>query len=395
MKNLVSIDSLTGAAFKEPIYAYRKAMIRKAVSCFLKKFNGHCLYAVKTNAEDYILKDLYKEGIKSFDVASLEEVKQIHELFPKADMYFMHPVKSRHTISQSYFKYGIRHFSLDSEGELLKILEETDGATDLNLHVRLSIPNSYSELNLSEKFGVALQEAPDLLKKTSSLSKKIGICFHVGSQCMHPDAYKIAIRMAIDTILKTNIPIDYFNIGGGFPSIYPGMMPPSLDGYFESINLELDKFNQSKKPVFLCEPGRALVAESTSLIVKVDLRKDTFLYINEGTFGALYDAGKPKFTFPVRMIAQAASSSSDLVPFSFYGPTCDSADFMKGPFYLPNDIQEGDYIEIGQMGAYAKSLASNFNGFKTKKPVFDVNDDPLMTLYDDHICHENIEMIAA
>lgn len=339
---------------------------------------------------------MYEKGINSFDVASLEEVGLVRELLPDAELFFMHPVKSRHAIRQAYFDYGVRNFSLDSETELNKILHETDNAKDLQLHVRLAMPNNFAELALAEKFGVNLQAAPALMRKVSQIAKKTGVCFHVGSQCMHPDAYRIAIRMAAEVIEQSGITPDFFNVGGGFPSIYPGMTPPDMVDYFDAIHEEFRSLKNHESMQLLAEPGRALVAESMSVIVRVVLRKGNHLYINEGTYGSLFDAGTPGFIFPMKLICDDKIYSSDLQPFSFYGPTCDSLDYMKGPFYLPNDIDEGDFIEIGQIGAYGRTLATGFNGFKYDDSMVYVNDQPLMTMYDiTHSANEKLEIIAA
>ena len=202
--------------------------------------------------------------------------------------------------------------------------------------------------------------------------------------------------MTREIIEQAEVAIAYFNVGGGFPSIYPGMIPPDMKEYFDAIHNEFTKISNYESIRLLAEPGRALVAESMSLIVRVELRKNNLLYINDGTYGGLFDAGIPGFIFPMQLIRSQESYASDLVPFSFYGPTCDSLDFMKGPFYLPNDIHEGDYIEIGQMGAYGRTMATNFNGFKSQEEVIHVSDEPLMTMYDDlHISNEPLEIIAA
>jgi len=380
-----------------PFFVFRPHTLEKSISFFKQNFNATNLYAVKTNPDVAVLNHMYDSGINSFDVASLDEIELIHGLFPDAKMFFMHPVKSRDAIKEAYFTYGVRDFSLDSKDELKKILKETNNAKDLNLHVRLSIPNNFAEMALSEKFGENLQKAPDLLAKVAAYAQKVGICFHVGSQCMHPNAYKIAIRMAGEVIEQTGIKIDYFNVGGGFPSIYPGMIPPDMKGYFEAIHQEFARLKNHENMQLLAEPGRALVAECMSLIVRVDLRKGRNLYINDGTYGSLFDAGIPNFIFPVKLLCNDKVYSSDLASFSFYGPTCDSMDFMKGPFYLPSDTEEGDYIEIGQMGAYGRTMATRFNGFSVADDMTYVYDEPLMTMYSENqnYSHESFEVIAA
>ena len=367
---------------EEPVHIFRPHILKKAVKHFKDNFSGKPLYAVKTNPSVHILKNIYKLGVTSFDVASLSEVKLVKEIAPEAELFFMHTVKSRSAIRKSYFEYGVKNYSLDSEDEMNKILEETDFAKDLNLFVRLAIPNTYAELTLADKFGVNSKDAPSLVKKVRKHSKKLGICFHVGSQCMHSDAYRIAMKMARAVLDKAKVEIEYLDVGGGFPSVYPGMTPPPLKSYFQAIDEEFKKFKNHESIELIAEPGRSLVAESGSLLAKVELRKDSFLYINDGTYGSLFDAGTPHFIFPVKMYRPEEKSCADnLLPYSFFGPTCDTLDFMKGPFYLPEDIEEGDYIEIGQLGAYGKALATQFNGFSASDETVIAEDEPIMSMY--------------
>ena len=131
----------------------------------------------------------------------------------------------------------------------------------------------------------------------------------------------------------------------------------------------------------MCEPGRAIVAESGSSIVRVVLRKKQKLYINDGTYGSLFDAGVPNFVLPTRMIPNGRITSKKLTSYSLYGPTCDSIDCMEGPFVLPNNLKEGDYIEVGQLGAYSLTFRTKFNGFYSDK-IFEVQDKPIMAMYE-------------
>ena len=363
-----------------PTFVVRKNSLDKSLQKF-KSLKCQILYPVKTNPDEFILSYFIENGIDSFDVASIGEIEKIQSLAnyhnKNLKTYFMHPVKPRDAIKKAYFEHNITHFSLDSQKELEKILEETNHAKDLNLHVRVSIPNSHSEINLSEKFGVNLQEAHSLLRDAKKHSKKVGICFHVGSQCMHPDAYKNAIKLTSN--LANEIGVDYFNIGGGFPSSYPGLSPQSMDSFFETIHSSFSLLNNKESITFLSEPGRALVAESMSLVVQVNLRKGNQLYINDGIYGNLFDAGFPKLVFPTRLLKEEISE--DLIPFQLYGPTCDSLDKMEGPFYLPSNVEEGDYIEIGQVGSYSKSMTSEFNGFRNNAEMFFVKDSPIISMY--------------
>ncbi|MDA7564915.1 type III PLP-dependent enzyme [Candidatus Pelagibacter sp.] len=381
MQKFKTVDDLINQLKPEkPIYCIRKKSIQLASTYFRNKFPGKVLYAVKTNPHPEVLKTIVESGIENFDIASIQEIKDIRAINPNAKCSYMHSVKSRESIKEAYFNYNVKAFSLDTKDELIKIIETTNEAKDLELFVRVAVSNEHAEIDLSTKFGSSITEATGLLRLTKQYAKKIGLSFHVGSQCMHPISYTKGIVDIGSIIKKTKIIPDYINIGGGFPAIYPDLVPQSLDNYFEEIKKGLANLNLEKLPEILCEPGRALVAESGSTIVRINLRKKQKLYINDGTYGTLFDAGTPNIVYPSRLIKSGKTISKKLTAFDFYGPTCDSMDYMKGPFLLPNNIKENDYIELGQLGAYGLTFRTQFNGFYSNE-IYEVEDEPIMTLY--------------
>ena len=383
MRKFRDVDELVNELKPDyPVYCIRPESIKKSTKFFKDNFPGKVLYAVKTNPNEKIIKQIVSNGIEDFDVASLNEIKLIKKIKPEANLYFMHTIKSKESISSAYFDYGVKNFSLDSKDELRKILEATNQAKDLNLFVRIAISNEHAEIDLSRKFGALPSEALGLVRLCKEHSKKLGISFHVGSQCMHKISYSKGIREIGNIIKKTKIIPDIINVGGGFPSLYPDLNPEPLDNYLNEIKLALKNLKLQKLPEIICEPGRAIVAESGSTIVKVILRKKQKLYINDGTYGSLFDAGVPNFVLPTKMITNGRIHSKKLTAFNFFGPTCDSLDYMKGPFLLPNNIKEGDYIELGQLGAYALTFRTKFNGFYSNE-IFELNDKPIMSLYED------------
>ena len=365
-----------------PVYCIRPNEIKKSVNFFKENFPGKILYAVKTNPNEKIIKQIIANGINEFDVASLNEIKLINKIYPEAKLHFMHTVKSKESIASAYNDYNVKSFSLDSKDELRKILDATNQAKDLELFVRIAISNEHAEIDLSRKFGALPSEALGLVRLCKQHAKKLGISFHVGSQCMHKISYSKGIKEIGNIIKKTKIIPDTINVGGGFPSVYPDLNPEPLSNYMMEIKKELNNLKLDKLPEIICEPGRAIVAESGSTIVKVILRKKNNLYINDGTYGSLFDAGAPNFVLPSKMIKEGRVQSKKLTSFSFFGPTCDGLDYMKGPFLLPNNIKEGDYIELGQLGAYSLTFRTNFNGFYSNE-IHELSDKPIMSMYDD------------
>ena len=382
MRKFDSVNELVNTLRPEsPVYCIRPKSIQKSVEFFKNAFPGKVLYAVKTNPNEKVIKIIINNGIQNFDVASINEIKIIRKIDNKVKLYFMHTVKSRESIEQAYFQYNVKDFALDTKEELLKILDATNNAKDLNLYVRVAISNEHAEIDLSRKFGALSSEALGLLRLCKEHGKKVGLSFHVGSQCMDKISFSKGVAEIGNIIKKTKITPDVINIGGGFPSIYPDLVPEPLENYMTEIKNELKKLKLEKMPEIFCEPGRALVAESGSTIVKVILKKKQKLYINDGTYGSLFDAGVPNFILPSKMITNGRIVSKKLTAFNFYGPTCDSLDYMKGPFMLPNNIREGDYIELGQLGAYGTTFRTKFNGFYSDA-IYQVDDKPILSMYD-------------
>ena len=392
MQKFSNVNDLVNTLKPEsPVYCIRPDSVKKSVEFFKNKFPGKVLYAVKTNPDERIIKIIIDNGIKNFDVASINEVKLVRKIDSKAKVYFMHTIKSRESIKEAYYQYNVKDFALDTKDELLKILESTNNAKDLNLYVRVAVSNEHAEIDLSRKFGALPSEALGLLRLCKEHGKKVGLSFHVGSQCMHKISFSKGIKEIGNIIKKTKIVPDVINVGGGFPSIYPDLIPEPLDNYMSEIKKGLDDLKLNKNVEVFCEPGRALVAESGSTIVKILLKKKQKLYINDGTYGSLFDAGVPNFILPSKMIKNGRVISKKLTAFNFYGPTCDSLDYMKGPFLLPNNIKEGDYIELGQLGAYGTTFRTKFNGFYSNE-IYQVDDKPILSMYDRKI---NVNYLVA
>jgi ornithine decarboxylase len=368
----------------QPVTLIRPHAARRAARFFIEKFPGRSLYAVKANPSPDLLRLLFESGVTHYDVASIAEVRLVAATLPGAVQCFMHPVKAEEAIEEAYFVHGVRTFSLDTMEELEKIVRATTSpegvaATDLNLCVRIRVSSDHSKLSLASKFGAEPDEMKALLIATRQAADALGICFHVGSQAMTPAAYHEALERVRAAIVAAAVTVDIVDVGGGFPSVYPGMEPPPLEAYFDVIARGFESLPISYSAELWCEPGRALCAEYASLLVRVEKRRGDQLYINDGAYGALFDAAHIGWRFPVKLIREAPSDTREM-PFSFYGPTCDDLDHMAGPFLLPADVGPGDYIEIGMLGAYGCAMRTAFNGFGTAATI-EMQDEPMASLY--------------
>ncbi|HEX8445188.1 MAG TPA: type III PLP-dependent enzyme [Sphingomonas sp.] len=363
----------------QPVTLLRPHAARRAARFFVEKFQGRSMYAVKANPSPDLLRILWESGITHYDVASIAEVRLVARTLPEATLCFMHPVKAEEAIAEAYAVHGVRTFSLDSLEELEKICRATNDATDLTLCVRLRVSSDHSKLSLASKFGVEPRDAAPLLLATRQVADALGICFHVGSQAMSPAAYIQAMGRVRAAIVGAAVTVDVIDVGGGFPSAYPGMTPPPLGAYFDAIKQSFESLPISYSAELWCEPGRALCAEYASLLVRVEKRRGDELFINDGAYGALFDAAHVAWRFPTELLRDTVSTTKDL-GFSFYGPTCDDMDHMVGPFMLPGDTKAGDYIEIGMLGAYGCAMRTGFNGFTAGENVV-VTDEPMASVY--------------
>lgn len=363
----------------EPVTLVRPHAAARAARFFVDRFPGKTLYAVKANPSADLLRVLWDNGVTHYDVASIAEVRLVARTLPDAILCFMHPVKAEEAIAEAYFNHGVRTFSLDSMTELSKVIRATKGAEDLNLLVRLRVSSDHSKLSLAAKFGAEPDEVADLLMAARQASDALGICFHVGSQAMTPHAYAQAMERVRAAIVAAAVTVDIIDVGGGFPSTYPGMEPPPLGAFFDTIHRAFESLPISYSAELWCEPGRALAAEYSSLIVRVEKRRGTELFINDGAYGALFDAAHVGWRFPVQLL-RAGEADAEMIPFSFYGPTCDDMDHMAGPFFLPADIKAGDFIEVGMLGAYGCAMRTKFNGFGAEETHV-VSDEPMASLY--------------
>ena len=364
---------------EEPMHCLRPGVFVAIARDFVTAFPGDVLYAVKCNPEPAVLRALWAGGVRHFDCASPAEVALVRSMFPDAGIHFMHPVKARGAIREAWARHGVRDFAIDCADELAKLRTEvaaTGVAGELGAIVRLALPKGQAVLDLSGKFGAAADDAVALLRAARPLAARLGVSFHVGSQCLDPLAWRRALGLVGEVVRAAGVTIDIVDVGGGFPVAYPDVVPPPLGAFVAEIEEGFDRLGLPSAKLW-AEPGRALVAGGGSVVVQVQLRRGDALYLNDGVYGSLADAGTLGFRYPVRLIrARDAADGATLRPFRFYGPTCDSADVMEGPFLLPDDIAEGDWIEIGQLGAYGGCLRTGFNGFDRAR-IVEVRDNPV------------------
>lgn len=376
MADFTTVDSLLTSLRPDiPVYAFRPAHTEKLAADFIRQFPGDVLYAVKANPHPLHLAALVRGGICHFDTASIAEIRLIRQLYPDAACYFMHPVKTAEAIKEAALIHNVTHFVVDHPDELQKVINNTRSNSLLGVVavLRLAMPRGRAIYDLGGKFGCSVAEAVSLAITAREAGLGVGISFHVGSQCLDPTAYGEAMQRVAAFIENAGIMPCLIDVGGGFPVAYTHTTLPDFSRYIEAIEGGLAAMAIDHPPRLLAEPGRALSAAGASLLVRVELRRDQQLYLNDGMYGGLSELRYAGLDCPMSVWRVGAGATqrltSSTADFRFMGPTCDSADILDGPFSLPHDIRAGDYIEIGMMGAYSITLRSDFNGFSDAKVV--------------------------
>lgn len=344
-----------------PFFRLDPGALDRVARTFLSGFPGLVTYAVKANPARAILSGLGRAGITTFDVASPAEMALVRDVVPGATLHYHNPVRSAAEIAAAR-RHGIASWSIDRPAELDK-LGEIDGD---EIAVRFKLPVPGAAYDFGAKFGAEPDLAVALLRLVAERGGKPSLTFHPGTQCEGPEPWARYIAGAADIAGRAGCTLTRLNVGGGFPSHRSGEAP-DLQGHFDTIaRAAADAFDTP--PPLVCEPGRALVADSAELVLRVKAVDQRTLFLNDGVYGAL---GEWRDIPPADRITVVAPDGQPRrgapVPWRVFGPTCDSLDMLPTPLSLPGDLQDGDEVVIGGMGAYAASIVTGFNGYGTTR----------------------------
>ncbi len=361
---------IAATAPEEPVYCLSPTVLQNQVNHFVQGFDGTVGYAVKANPTPEVIRALRTAGVNTFDVASIAEVELVRSIAPNATLLYDNPIKSRREIQRAYSEYNVRSFALDDAIELEKIASIIGEDPMLELTVRFKIADATAVYDLSTKFGADEAEAIALLRQVDSLNYKAALTFHPGSQCTDPASYSNYINKAAEIVEKSGVNIQMLNVGGGFPTPYLEAKIPELKAYFDAINTSWQKGFKHQDCILVCEPGRALVDASVSIVTQVKHRRATpVVYLNDGVYGGFMEQAFSTIELPLRTYRGDKEFTGPIQRFVAFGPTCDSIDKFGYELPLPDSIAEGDWIEFGLQGGYGSSTATQFNGFVSKDYV--------------------------
>ncbi len=346
-----------------PVYCVYPHVYRESTQHFLDGFPGRVLYAVKANNHPAVLKEIYDAGVRHFDCASLPEVELVSKQCPESTIYYMNPVRYEGDARRAQLEHGVRHFVIDHHSGLAPLVREIDPAISI-IFARMAVSHASAQANLSAKFGAKPENIPALLTAIAETGAEPAMAFNVGTGVTDPEAYVYAISVAREALSKLSFKVRLLDIGGGFPRSYPDYKVPALEEYFTRTRKAGASLPLVENGELLAEPGRALSAPGLSAVTRVLLRKADRVYLNDGMYGIFWDLRfKGHVRFPCRVFRNGRILEGETKAFRLLGPTCDSTDELPGRVELPADIEVGDHIEFGCVGAYSLSGRTNFNGF--------------------------------
>jgi ornithine decarboxylase len=359
----------------EPVFCFSADALRARVREFLDAFPGEVAYAVKANPGEHILLTASACGLTLFDVASVHEMRQVRSIAPRARFHYHNPIKSREEIEEAHRDYGCRRFAADDLQEIYKITQTIGRSAGIEIAIRFRLPRlgGSSAHDFSSKFGSTRPETVELLKSVVALGFTPVLTFHPGSQCTDPLAYERHIAAAAKIARRAGVKLHALNVGGGFPVAYRDEIVPPLAVFFDAIRASAAKEFGADVPRLECEPGRGIVAPSTSLLTRTKLVKHNRneVFINDGVYGALMEMYQvPDIVPPARAIRDGQPLLGPSRPWTVYGPTCDPLDKLPVKFELPIDIREGDFVEFGSVGAYGAATSTRFNGYGAAQVYF-------------------------
>lgn len=357
-----------------PMHLLRPKMIYSRSSVFLEHFPGLTAYAVRANPDPKVLGEVFAAGIDWYACDTIEEVEAVSRLLPDARIVFTHPIKPEEAIEQAYKRHRVRTFVIDHPDELRKIRAHA-GSNDATLLVRVLVPQGGLQ-GEGYRYGCDIEKAAWLANEVVEAGFKLGLHFNIGSQVLNPVLFDEAFLVLREVMYRARFMLDMVSIGGGFPAIYEGLWPKPQTDYFNVVKRGIARLHLPRTCRVICTPGRALVADSVAVLARIEQRRGQMLYINDGVMGSLSNITLPWCQPPVRLVRTGKGKPRNkFEKYLFSGPSCYANDTMPGPFYLPEDARPGDYVEIGQQGAYAGAIHSAFHSLAWPEMVT-VGDDP-------------------
>ena len=355
--------------YQTPLYVYQETALNQAFEAYQTAFSG-CqpliCYAVKANSNLSIIQHFARLGA-GFDTVSGGEIARVLAVGGDASKIIFSGVGKSVAEMEYALGAGIKCFNVESLPELDR-LNEVAGRLGKIAPVSLRInpdvdakTHPYISTGLkANKFGIAMQDAERAYAHTARLPhlRIIGVDCHIGSQLtdLSPlvDACERLIAL-IDKLAAQGIALQHLDLGGGVGIVYQDEQTPDLRAYAQAV----EPLIKARGLSLILEPGRSLVGNAGVLLTRVEYVKQgeekNFVIVD----AAMNDLMRPALYQAYHAVENVSRPDAPPITADIVGPICETGDFIGKERQI--GAAQGDILAVRSAGAYASSMASNYN----------------------------------
>lgn len=355
--------------FGTPLYVYSQAALDQAYADYQNAFAGLdtlVCFAVKANSNLSVLRRFAQLG-SGFDTVSGGEIARVLAAGGRADKIIFSGVGKSVAEMEFALNAGIKCFNVESLPELDRLNEVAQRLgkrAPVSLRINPDVDaktHPYISTGLKDnKFGIAMSDAEAAYRHAASLPhlQVVGIDCHIGSQLIELDPLVDACERLLqltDRLAAQGIELEHLDLGGGVGIVYRDEAVPDLHAYAQAVQQLLG----SRKLKLILEPGRSLVGNAGTLLTRVEYVKrgeDKHFVIVDA---AMNDLMRPSLYQAYHHIENDNPHSGEKMIADVVGPICETGDFLAKEREI--NAQAGDLLLVRGAGAYAASMASNYN----------------------------------
>ena len=379
-----------------PLYVYDEATLRGMCREFVGEFTSRyprttVAYASKAFINPALAVLAEEEGL-GLDVVSGGELAVARAVdFPMERVYFHGNNKTPDELRMA-LDAGIGRIVVDGLYEL-ELLDDLAAGAGRRQEIMLRLspgvdPHTHAKTTtgiLDSKFGISIDtgDAERAIRRAlaSENLDLVGLHCHLGSPIFELEPYSIAIDAMLTFAAgfkSAGLELREFSPGGGFAIGYvTSQLPPPVADYAEVITSMLKARARDLglgEPRLVIEPGRAIVGRAGVALYTVGAVKDiptVRKYVSLD--GGMGDNIRPAMYEAVyeAVVANRMTEQPD-EKVTLVGKFCESGDYLIRDITLPG-MEQGDVVAIPSSGAYAPSMASNYN-LNARPPIVLVND---------------------
>jgi diaminopimelate decarboxylase len=350
-----------------PVYVYDTAVMARQVKRLREAFAGVDLriqYACKALTNVNVLRFLRTQGC-GIDAVSIQEVElALHAGFTPEEILFT-PNMAAYAEYKRAVELGV-HINIDSLSVLEHFGHDFGGRVPVcirfNPHIMAGGNERISTGHIDSKFGISIHQLRHVQRIMQSTGLKVnGLHMHTGSDILDAEVFLQGAELILE--LAPSFPdLEFLDLGSGFKVPYkPDDIETDIEELGQRLAERIAAFNAGRPaPVAVWfEPGKFIVSESGTLLVRVEQVKHTTATVFAGVDSGLNHLIRPMLYGSYHHIVNASNPAGKPRIYTVVGYICETDTF--GWDRKLNEVREGDLLAFRNAGAYGWSMASNYN----------------------------------